>query len=456
MTFFKRGASKKKGAVAKKKSKKSADLPTKRQKKPTDDVEISSDSDAISDNVDELSDDEVFEDAQAKSFREAKRVLADLKKGDDGREDEGEELDEDLNAISHRLKLDAVQQTTKSHRRIADKVVINDDVLANYRAHRFSPVCVALSKDCHDLKLNKKVGSITHVKGSKNSHVGPVRAVAISGDDRYLASGGDDKIVRIWSLETLNHVKNFAGHRAPITSLVFRQDSNDLYSGSMDKSIRSWNLDQMGFVEIMFGHSEPISQLDMLSKQRLLSGGSSDRTLHVFKIEQSSQLVFNGLNDCISVDTVAMINDDHYISGQMNGSLYIWSVSKKKPVCVVQNAHGLHEDGQSRWICSVASLPYSDLVASGSSDGKFKLWKVSENYKAMVPVCECDIDGFINDIRFGADGQTIALAVGQEHRMGRWFTCQEARNSIVVLSLRSIAETRQLTDGTDESMDDAT
>jgi ribosomal RNA-processing protein 9 len=145
----------------------------------------------------------------------------------------------------------------------------------------------------------------------------------------------------------------------------------------------------MGFVEVMFGHADPISQLDMLSKPKLLSAGSTDRTMHVFKVEQSSQLVFNGMQDCISIDTVSMINDDHYVSGQMDGSLYVWSNFKKKPVCIVKAAHGKEtENGQGRWIVSVAALPYSDLVASGSSDGKLKLWKVGENYKSLVLVEE--------------------------------------------------------------------
>jgi ribosomal RNA-processing protein 9 len=75
----------------------------------------------------------------------------------------------------------------------------------------------------------------------------------------------------------------------------------------------------MGFVEIMYGHSESISQLDMLDKPKLLSAGSTARTMHLFKILQSSQLLFNGMSDCMSVDTVSMINDDHYISGQQDG-----------------------------------------------------------------------------------------------------------------------------------------
>lgn len=83
----------------------------------------------------------------------------------------------------------------------------------------------------------------------------------------------------------------------------------------------------MGFVEIMYGHADSISQMDMLDKPKLLSAGSTARTIHLFKIEQSSQLVFNGLNDCTSVETIAMIDDDHFVSGQMDGLVVLDDLS---------------------------------------------------------------------------------------------------------------------------------
>ena len=75
----------------------------------------------------------------------------------------------------------------------------------------------------------------------------------------------------------------------------------------------------MGFVELLLGHTEPIMQLDMLEQPRLLSAGSTDRTVHMFKIENSSQLLLNGFSSCMSVDTIAMLDADHYVSGQMDG-----------------------------------------------------------------------------------------------------------------------------------------
>ncbi|VDK32544.1 unnamed protein product, partial [Anisakis simplex] len=53
----------------------------------------------------------------------------------------------------------------------------------------------------------------------------------------------------------------------------------------------------------------------------------------------------------------------------------VWSVAKKKPVCIERKAHGVGEDQQPNWIVSVAARRYTDLIASGSCDGFVRFWK---------------------------------------------------------------------------------
>ena len=62
-------------------------------------------------------------------------------------------------------------------------------------------------------------------------------------------------------------------------------------------------------------------------------------------------------------------------------SICIWSVFKKKPVCVQRLAHGKSLDGQPNWLISIAASKYTDLVASGSCDGFVRFWKVALDYK---------------------------------------------------------------------------
>jgi len=43
--------------------------------------------------------------------------------------------------------------------------------------------------------------------------------------------------------------------------------------------------------------------------------------------------------------------------------------------------------------------------------------------------------GFVNSLKFSSNGQLLVAGVGQEHKLGRWWSIKPARNSIVVIKL---------------------
>ncbi len=65
---------------------------------------------------------------------------------------------------------------------------------------------------------------------------------AISPDDQFLVTGGDDTAINVWRLDSLELVKGYPKlHRAAVTALTFKKctsPSMELYSGSDDKAIK--------------------------------------------------------------------------------------------------------------------------------------------------------------------------------------------------------------------------
>jgi len=62
------------------------------------------------------------------------------------------------------------------------------------------------------------------------------------------------------------------------------------------------------------------------------------------------------------------------------------------------------------------------------------LWKCEE-FKRLKPVMNIPVQGFINGICISKDGQHVVAAVGQEHRLGRWWSIQGAKNGVFVIPL---------------------
>src|SRR5437867_1942194 len=66
-------------------------------------------------------------------------------------------------------------------------------------------------------------------------HLGPVRALAYSPDGRVLASGSDDRTIRVWNLERGREIATLTGHNYWVRAVAFSPDDQRLASGR-----RSW------------------------------------------------------------------------------------------------------------------------------------------------------------------------------------------------------------------------
>ncbi|CAB3404840.1 unnamed protein product [Caenorhabditis bovis] len=379
-----------------------------------------------------------YEDAHERNFREAKKLLEKI-----------QTVAKDDEEVEEKLKEDAIMRTGTQMRQIADSVSLSDDDEFTYKAHRLSPLCVAFSPDSryivsagkessivkYDVKEKKIVGVIKRVKKSnevQKAHYGVIFALAVSQDQKFLASGGYDNVVKIWNFNTLDHIKDLSGHRGAIYSLCFQLKTNNLFSASQDRSVKMWDVDQLGLVDTMYGHQDGVQQISILSKQRVATVGGRDRTARLWKVEDESQLMFTGMPNCTSLDCVSMINEEHFATGSADGSIALWSFWKKRPLFVRKEAHG-SANGSGRWIVALTVLPYTDLMASGSNEGELKLWKIGQDFKKITLFFSYSINGFINSLQFSPNGKMIAVASGKEHKDGRWWVMKEARNQVTVL-----------------------
>ncbi|KAF7362029.1 WD-REPEATS-REGION domain-containing protein [Mycena venus] len=288
-------------------------------------------------------------------------------------------------------------------------------------------------------------------------HTDEVLALALSGDGKYLASAGKDRRLGVWDAEAGVWLKGFVGqmgHKDLISALAFRKGTHQLYTGSYDRTLKVYDLTPgvMGYVETLFGHQDHVLALDALRGETCVSVGGRDKTVRYWKIVEEKQLVFRGggrsrvrevlegglrgedEGDAVdeegaepsssvkakgkerekvtkfvegSMECVAMIDETTFVSGGDSGSLCLWTTQKKKPIFTQALSHGFNEilsatEGiiqTPRWVTAVASLRYSDLIASGSWEGHIRLWKLDAKLKSFALVGTVAAPGVVNSLQ---------------------------------------------------------
>ena len=143
----------------------------------------------------------------------------------------------------------------------------------------------------------------------QTGHTQSVNAVAFSPDNRWLASGGKDNVIKLWDLTNGNVLRTFYGHSSNINALAVSDDGKLLASGSgnvkddrdlgifikggvvggEDNTVRIWSVQTGAELHILRGHELPVGALAFGRDGRFLTSVSGD-SIKVWDVAAGSEL----------------------------------------------------------------------------------------------------------------------------------------------------------------------
>jgi WD40 repeat protein len=245
---------------------------------------------------------------------------------------------------------------------------------------------------------------------------GAVASLAFSPDGRTVAFGINDNTIQLWDVTRLaapvSLGQPLTGHTGMVWSVAFSPDGHTLVSGSDDKTVRLWDVTDRAHPaplgQPLTGHTGTVWTVAFSPDGRTLASGSTDKTVRFWNVTDPAHISSLGdgwtVHDA-GVDSVAFSPDGRTLAtGSADLSLRLWDVSD--PAHLVTLGQPL--TGHSSEIHSVAFSPDGRTVASAGNDNTVRLWDVSDPANPVSlgrPLT--GHTGSVWSVAFSPDGQTL-------------------------------------------------
>ncbi|BDA45707.1 Autophagy-related protein 16-1 [Coccomyxa sp. Obi] len=197
--------------------------------------------------------------------------------------------------------------------------------------------------------MEKTKGALTHgaieslvpdvPMRSVPAHEGGCYTLAFDRSGQRMASGGADKVVRLWDACSGYQTGSLAGMTETVTEVAFTCDQKHLLASGADKALRMWDLGSGRVRHTLTGHSQKVCSVDCspLEPNRAVSAGT-DRCIKVWDLGRgfcASTLICHS-----SVNSVRLTMDGFaVVSGHFDGALRFWDLRSGK---LANEVAGLH------------------------------------------------------------------------------------------------------------------
>lgn len=191
----------------------------------------------------------------------------------------------------------------------------------------------------------------------------------------YMVSGGCDRDIRVWDVETGECVHVLPGHTSTIRCLKVLDGRPVAVSGARDSTLRVWDIEKGVALHNLEGHQGSVRAVETAG--HYCASGSYDCTARIWNLETGECLqVLRGHYS--QVYDIAF-DGERVVTGSLDNTVRVWAAGTGQCMALLQGHTSLVSRVQLR----------GDILVTGGSDGKVLVFNLA-TYTCLHRICAHD------------------------------------------------------------------
>jgi WD40 repeat protein len=206
-----------------------------------------------------------------------------------------------------------------------------------------------------------------------NGYIHQILSVAFSGDGKLFATGGENRMVRVWDTQSYKEKPTLGPHASGVMSISVSPDGRLLLATEWDgrqhrSDILVWELETGCLIRRLCGHVHYAWAVSFFPDGRRAISGSFDGSVRIWDVTTGKEMT-RLLEGGGIIRSVAVSPDGRFVSSGGDNGVHVWDLEIGEEIRRLCPAHN------SGIVFSVAFSPSGRYLVTGGFNPGLHLWK---------------------------------------------------------------------------------